>query len=139
MKPETSETVTKVASAAATALATHTNPYGFIPLLLPLVTAAGVGGLVLLSTSSEASGKPSTLGSLFSIPTFLGAGAGYAVGAATKVDDKTRIAYSVIGMGAGWAVQRYLIAPNEMAAEAAAAAAAVAKPAFSWLSPSTWF
>jgi hypothetical protein len=135
MKPETSETVTKVASAAATALATHTNPYGFIPLLLPLAVAAGVSGLVVLSKSE----KPSTLGSLFSIPTFLGAGAGYAVGAATKVDDKTRIAYSVIGMGAGWAVQRYLIAPNEMAAEAAAAAAAVAKPAFSWLSPSTWF
>jgi hypothetical protein len=85
MKPETSETVTKVASAAATALATHTNPYGFIPLLLPLAVAAGVSGLVVLSKSE----KPSTLGSLFSIPTFLGAGAGYAVGAATKVDDKT--------------------------------------------------
>jgi len=133
MKPETSETVTKVASAAATALVTHTNPYGFIPLLLPIIAAAGVGGLALLSKSSE---KPSTLGSLFSIPSVIGAGAGYAIGAATKADDKTRIAYSVLGLGAGWAVQRYLIAPNEMAAEAAAAAA---QPAFSWLSPSTWF
>jgi hypothetical protein len=137
MKPETSETVNKVASAAATALATHTNPYGFIPLLFPIIAAAGVGGAMLLSKSTETPGQPSTIGALFSIPSVIGAGAGYAIGAATKADDKTRIAYAVLGLGAGWGIQRYVIAPNEMVA--AQAAAAAAKPAFSWLSPSTWF
>ena len=122
MKTETSETVNKVASAAATALATHANPYGFVPLLLPVIAAAGVGGAMLLSKSSETPGQPSTVGAFFSIPTLIGGGAGYAVGAATKVDDKTRIAYAVLGLGAGWAVQRYVIAPREMAAAAAASA-----------------
>jgi hypothetical protein len=137
MKPKTSKAIKKVASAAATALVQRTNPYGFIPLLLPIIAAAGVGGAMLLSKSSETSGKPSTAGSFFSIPTVIGGAAGYAVGAATKADDKTRIAYAVLGLGAGWAIQRYLIAPNEMAAEAAVAKAEY-EANYSWYKPWTW-
>lgn len=137
MKPETSDAVKEVASAAATALVQRTNPYGFIPLLLPIIAAAGVGGAMLLSKSSEASGKPSTAGSFFSIPTVIGGAAGYAVGAATKADDKTRIAYAVLGLGAGWAIQRYIIAPKEMVAEAAAAKAEY-EANYSWYKPWTW-
>lgn len=137
MKSETSETVNKVASAAATALATHTNPYGVIPMLLPLVMGAGLGGALLLSKSNEAPGQPSTAGALFSIPSVVGAGAGYAIGAATKADDKTRVAYALIGLGVGWGIQRYIIAPNEIAAAAAAEKAAYDEN-YRWYKPWTW-
>lgn len=128
-----------------------TNPYGFIPLLLPLaplapliLPAAVIGGVALVSYKS-AKGMSEAAASVFSVPVLIGGGAGYAIGAATKADDKTRIAYAVMGLGVGWAVQKYVIAPAavQAAVEAEKAAVAAEKAAyeanFKWYNPMSWF
>lgn len=128
MKPKTSKAIKKVASVATTALVQRTNPYGFLPLLIPIAAVAG-GAMLLGRTSTAASG----VGDIFSVPVFIGAGAGYVVGAATKADDKTRIAYAVLGLGLGWAVQKYVVSPKEEAV-----AEAKYEADWSWYKPWTW-
>lgn len=114
-----------------------TNPYGFIPLLLPLapliLPAAVIGGVALVSYKSAKG-----MSNVFSVPVLIGGGAGYAIGAATKADDKTRIAYAVVGVGVGWAVQTYVVAPAEVQAAVAAEKAAY-EANFKWYNPMSWF
>lgn len=114
-----------------------TNPYGFLPLLLPLapliLPAAVIGGVALVSYKSAKG-----MSSVFSVPVLIGGGAGYAIGAATKADDKTRIAYAVVGVGVGWAVQKYVVAPAEVQAAVAEEKAAY-EANFKWYSPMSWF
>jgi len=134
--------VTQAVSAAANAakdVVVRANPYGFLPLL-PLAVPFVVGAAAKFLGPDEPTKKPNALVSLFSAPTLIGAGTGYAVGAAMKADDKTRLAYAAVGLGTGWIVQHYIIVPREMEAEAAAAAAAEAEASKTvWYKPWTWF
>ena len=123
-------------TALAPSAPAKSNPYGFLPLLLPLapliLPVAAVGGAAYVAYKSSKG-----VSNIFSVPVLIGGGAGYAIGAATKADDKTRIAYAVLGIGVGWAVQKYVISPSEVAAEAAAEAAAH-EAGWRWYNPFTW-
>lgn len=133
------QAVAAAASAAKDAVV-RANPYGFVPMVLPLAIPFVVGAAAKFLAPEDATKKPNALVSLFSAPTLIGAGAGYAVGAAMKSDDKTRFAYAAVGLGTGWIVQHYIIVPNEMKAAEAAAAAEAAEAAKSvWYKPWTWF
>ena len=110
------------------------NPYGFLPALavgavaVPIIGVA-VGGYFLW--------KSDLLGTLVSAPVLIGGGAGYAVGVATKADNKVRIAYTLLGVGVGWAVQQYVIAPQLV--KDAVAVEELERTRFEWTSPSTWY
>lgn len=109
----------------------------FVPLLFPILVPAGIAVVGAIAAYKALGPKAPALTSVFSAPVLIGAGAGYAIGAATKADDKTRVAYAVVGLGAGWIMQQYIIGPAEVKAEAAAATAAH-DAAFRWYNPLTW-
>lgn len=109
----------------------------FVPLLFPILVPAGIAIVGAIAAYKAAGPKASAVASIFSAPVIIGAGAGYAVGAATKADDRTRVAYAVVGLGAGWILQQYIIGPAEVKAEAAAATAAH-DAAYRWYNPLTW-
>lgn len=125
------------------------NPYGVLPALaaaapvvapaLPYILPAALGaGAVWYFMSSSGEPKRATpLGSLFSGPVLIGAGGGYAVAAGLKADPGTRIAASLLGMGVGWTVQHYVIAPKtyEQAYEQEKKEEAAA---YRWYKPWTW-
>ena len=110
------------------------NPYGFLPGLglaavaVPIIGVA-VGGYALW--------KSDLLGTLVSAPVLIGGGAGYTVGVATKADNTVRIAYTLLGVGVGWAVQQYVIAPQLV--KDAVAVQDLERERFEWTSPSTWY
>ena len=124
------------------------NPYGFVPMLVnPALSAVipyaipavlGAGAVwYYLSSKDEEPKKATPLGSLFSGPVLIGSGLGYAVGSATKADSGTRIAYGAIGLGAGWIIQHYVIAPQEYA-QAYAQQQKEAADEYRWYKPWTW-
>lgn len=90
------------------------NPYGFLPLLipaLPYLIPAAVGAGAVWWLSSDEPKRASKIGSLISGPVLIGAGVGYAAGAAAKLDQNTRLALAAAGLGIGWTIQHYIIAP----------------------------
>lgn len=109
----------------------------FVPLLFPILVPAGIAIVGAVAAYKALGPKAPALTSIFSAPVVIGAGAGYAIGAATKADDRTRVAYAVVGLGAGWILQQYIIGPAEVKAEAAAATAAH-DAAYRWYNPLTW-
>lgn len=109
----------------------------FVPLLFPILVPAGIAIVGAVAAYKALGPKAPAITSIFSAPVVIGAGAGYAIGAATKADDRTRVAYAVVGLGAGWVLQQYIIGPAEVKAEAAAATAAH-DAAYRWYNPLTW-
>lgn len=109
----------------------------FVPLLFPILVPAGIAIVGAVAAYKVIGPKASAVASIFSAPVVIGAGAGYAIGAATKADDRTRVAYAVVGLGAGWILQQYIIGPAEVKAEADAATAAH-DAAYRWYNPLTW-
>jgi hypothetical protein len=138
--PVVKEAVVAAANAAKDAVV-RSNPYGFLPMILPLAIPFAVGAAAKFLGPDEPTKKPNALVSLFSAPTLIGAGTGYALGAAVKADDNTRLAYAAVGLGTGWIVQHYIIVPREMKDAAAAAAAQEVEEASqaAWYKPWTWF
>jgi hypothetical protein len=110
------------------------NPYGFLPALGIAAVAVPVIGIAV---GGYALWKSDLLGTLVSAPVLIGGGAGYAVGVATKADDKVKIAYTLLGVGVGWAVQQYVIAPQLV--KDAVAVEELERTRFEWTSPSTWY
>lgn len=124
------------------------NPYGFLPMvvnpaasaIMPYIIPAALGaGAVwyFMSNKSDEPKKPTAIGSLFSGPVFIGAGLGYAAGSAMKADNATRFAYSAVGLGLGWTIQHYLIAPSAYEQEYAREKKEEADEA-RWYKPWTW-
>jgi len=74
---------------------------------------------------------------LWSAPVLVGGAGMYAVGAAVGLKDEAKIALSVAGIGLGWAVQYYLLAPIAQEAEIAADEAQ-RKADWRWYNPLSW-
>lgn len=95
------------------------NPYGFVPMVagpalsaaMPYIIPAALGAGAVWYFSSGGPKKATALGSLFSGPVLIGAGLGYSAGAVAKLDQNTRFAMAAVGLGLGWTIQHYVIAP----------------------------
>lgn len=119
--------------------AARSNPLPLIPLVGGAVVV--LGGMALYATfTSGLAGAWSTVKPLFSGPVLIGGGGMYAVGSALSMDKNTVIAMTAVGVGAGYLIQRYALAPIEAQAQAQAAADAAAayEANWRWWNPFTW-
>ena len=120
--------------------AARSNPLPLVPLAVGGAVVV-LGGMALYSTfTSGLSGAWSTVKPLFSGPVLIGGGGMYAVGSALGMEKNTVVAMTAVGVGAGYLIQRYALAPVEAQAQADAAAQAQAdyEANWRWYNPFTW-
>ena len=119
--------------------AARSNPLPLVPLVGGAVVV--LGGMALYATfTSGLAGAWSTVKPLFSGPVLIGGGGMYAVGSALSMEKNTVIAMTAVGVGAGYLIQRYALAPIEAQAQAQAVADAQAayEANWRWWNPFTW-